>query len=110
MCNSLRVLPSLQAGVGAELIDSVPESFLERVCCGVFFRRSDPEHGSRRLQQSCGWASLHGLYFRGTWVGGLAVTIEPGRLQACGIARIGHRILAHRPTRRTVYSSDAKAS
>ena len=37
---------AVEAGVGAELVSGVPEAFFERVGGGVFFRWSDPVHGS----------------------------------------------------------------
>ena len=42
----LGVLRGGEAGVGAELVGGVPKTFFQRAVGGVFFRWSDPVHGS----------------------------------------------------------------
>lgn len=50
-----RIFPSLEAGVGAELLGEVPEALYERVIGDVFFRWSDPDHaGGTRKRRTIG--------------------------------------------------------
>jgi hypothetical protein len=58
--NRARVLLGLQAGVGAKLIGGGPETLLERLGEGVFFRGGDPGH-ERWVRSFRKWSRMPAL-------------------------------------------------